>query len=61
MIDEKKPAYLLAEIGRHSCDNAVILYSIFEGCSKEDYNKIMVAANNEKQVSIVINFPDGIY
>lgn len=56
-----KPAYLVAEIGRHSGDNAVILYSIFEGCSKEDYNKIMIAANNEKRISVVINFPTGLY
>lgn len=59
--NEVKPAHLKCEIGRHSGDNAVILYGIFEGCSKEDCNKIMIAASNEKHVHITITFPDGIY
>lgn len=59
--NEIKPAHLKCEIGRHSGDNAIILYGICEGCSKEDFNKIMIAANNEKHVYITITFPQGIY
>jgi hypothetical protein len=46
--------YLKTEISRHSCDNALILCPIEEGCSKEDYNRLMQAANSEKRVSIIM-------
>ncbi len=50
----RKQISFIADISRHGCGNGIILVGIEEGCSKEDFTRLMILANKEGHVNVTI-------